>query len=163
MTSDRADGLLPTLVVSDTCSAALGLVYSSAESVRASLKTGSAHYQSRKRGLWHKGATSGATQRVVQLRLDCDQYALEFRVEQHMGDVSVGFCHLTDRASCFGNLQGLAKLEHTLRARKQSAPPGSYTSRLFNDATLLSAKIREEAQELIDAPDREHVAFEAAD
>lgn len=163
MTSDRADGLLPTLVVSDTCSAALGLVYSSAESVRASLKTGSAHYQSRKRGLWHKGATSGATQRVVQLRLDCDQDALEFRVEQHMGDVSVGFCHLTDRASCFGNLQGLAKLEHTLRARKQSAPPGSYTSRLFNDATLLSAKIREEAQELIDARDREHVAFEAAD
>lgn len=163
ISSDRADGLLPTLVVSDTCSAALGLVYSSPVSVRASLKTGSAHYQSRKRGLWHKGATSGATQRVVQLRLDCDQDALEFRVEQHTGTKSLGFCHLTDRASCFGGLSGLAKLEHTLRARKASAPAGSYTARLFNDPSLLSAKIREEAQELIDAKDREHMAFEAAD
>ena len=104
--SDRADGLYPTLVVSDTCSASLGLVYSSVESVRASLTTGSAHYQSRKRGLWHKGATSGATQRVVQIRLDCDQDALEYRVEQHAGERSVGFCHLVDRDSCFGGLGG---------------------------------------------------------
>lgn len=161
--SDRADGLYPTLVVSDTCSASLGLVYSSVESVRASLTTGSAHYQSRKRGLWHKGATSGATQRVVQIRLDCDQDALEYRVEQHAGERSVGFCHLVDRDSCFGGLGGLAKLEKTLRARKQSAPPGSYTARLFGDPKLLSAKIREEAQELIDAQEHEHIAFEAAD
>lgn len=161
--SDRADGLLPTLVVSDTCSAALGLVYSSLASVRASLTTGSAHYQSRKRGLWHKGATSGATQDVVRIRLDCDQDALEFRVTQHTGHRSVGFCHLTDRESCFGGLTGLAKLEQTLRARKHSAPAGSYTARLFNDRELLGAKIREEAQELIDATDATHIAFEAAD
>ncbi|WFD18919.1 trifunctional histidinol dehydrogenase [Malassezia caprae] len=161
--SDRADGLLPTLVVSETCSAALGLVYSSVESVRASLQTGSAHYQSRKRGLWHKGATSGATQRVVRIRLDCDQDAIEFRVEQHTGERSIGFCHLTDRESCFGSLSGLAKLERTLRERKASAPAGSYTARLFNDPALLSAKIREEAQELVDATERDHIAFEAAD
>jgi len=161
--SDREDGLLPTLVVSETCSAALGLVYSSVESVRASLRTGSAHYQSRKRGLWHKGATSGATQRVVCIRLDCDQDAIEFRVEQHAGERSVGFCHLTDRESCFGSLSGLAKLESTLRERKASAPAGSYTARLFHDPALLGAKIREEAQELVDATEREHIAFEAAD
>jgi len=161
--SDRADGLLPTLVVSETCSAALGLVYSSVESVRASLQTGSAHYQSRKRGLWHKGATSGATQRVVRIRLDCDQDAIEFRVEQHAGERSIGFCHLTERESCFGSLSGLAKLERTLRERKASAPAGSYTARLFNDPALLGAKIREEAQELVDATEHEHIAFEAAD
>ena len=163
LASDREDGLFPTLVVSDTCSASLGLVYSSRESVRASLTTRSAHYQSRKRGLWHKGATSGATQRVVRIRMDCDADALEFRVEQHAGERSVGFCHLEERDSCFGPLSGLAKLERTLRARKQSAPPGSYTARLFGDRALLGAKIREEAQELIDATERRDVAFEAAD
>lgn len=162
-TSDREDGLFPTVVVSDALSTSLGLVYSSAESVRASLKTGSAHYQSRKRGLWHKGATSGATQQVVRIVLDCDQDAIEFRVEQQAGDQSLGFCHLTDRESCFGSVRGLAKLEQTLRARKANAPEGSYTARLFNDNALLGAKIREEAQELVDATDAEHVAFEAAD
>lgn len=161
--SDRPDGLLPTLVVSETCSTALGLVYSSVESVRVSLRTGSAHYQSRKRGLWHKGATSGATQRVVRVRLDCDQDAIEFRVQQHSGERSLGFCHLTDRESCFGSLSGLAKLERTLRERQANAPAGSYTARLFHDSALLGAKIREEAQELVDATERDHIAFEAAD
>ena len=165
LTSDRSDGLFPTLVVSDTCSASLGLVYSSRESIRQSLLTGSAHYHSRKRGLWHKGETSGATQRVVRIRLDCDGDAVEFRVEQHAGPQSVGFCHLSEREACFGSLGGLAKLENTLRARKASAPPGSYTARLFSDPALLGAKIREEAGELVDAraDDPEHVAFEAAD
>ncbi|WFD30812.1 trifunctional histidinol dehydrogenase [Malassezia sp. CBS 17886] len=163
LVSDRSDGLFPTLVVSDTCSASLGLVYSSRASIRASLLTGSAHYESRKRGLWHKGATSGATQRVVGIRLDCDQDAVQFRVEQHAGTQSLGFCHLTARESCFGSVGGLAKLERTLRARMGSAPPGSYTARLFSDAGLLGAKIREEAQELVDATEQDHVAFEAAD
>ncbi|PKI84389.1 trifunctional histidinol dehydrogenase [Malassezia vespertilionis] len=163
MVSDRQDGLFPTVVVSDTGSTSLGLVYSSRESIRASLLTGSAHYQSRKRGIWHKGATSGATQNVVSVQLDCDNDALEFRVEQHAGKRSVGFCHLTDRASCFGSVRGLAKLEHTLRERKANAPPDSYTARLFNDQALLGAKIREEAQELVEATDQKHIAFEAAD
>lgn len=163
LVSDREDGLFPTVVVAEPLSTSLGLVYSSAESIRASLTTGSAHYQSRKRGLWHKGATSGATQNVVRVVLDCDEDAIEFQVEQHAGEQAVGFCHLTDRASCFGSLRGLAKLEQTLRARKANAPPNSYTARLFNDAGLLGAKIREEAQELVDAQDPAHVAFEAAD
>ncbi|KAI3620217.1 hypothetical protein CBS9595_002184 [Malassezia furfur] len=161
--SDRQDGLFPTVVVSEPLSTSLGLVYSSPRSIRASLLTGSAHYESRKRGLWHKGATSGATQNVVRVVLDCDEDAVEFQVEQHAGTEAVGFCHLTDRASCFGSLRGLAKLEQTLRARKASAPQGSYTARLFSDASLLGAKIREEAQELVEATEPEHVAFEAAD
>ncbi|WFC99745.1 trifunctional histidinol dehydrogenase [Malassezia yamatoensis] len=163
ITSDRSDGLLPTVVVAQPLSTSLGLVYSSHESIRASLITGSAHYQSRKRGLWHKGETSGATQKVVRVLLDCDEDTVQFQVEQRAGDQAVGFCHLTDRASCFGSLRGLAKLEHTLRSRKANAPAGSYTARLFSDPSLLGAKIREEAQELVDATDATHVAFEAAD
>ncbi|PWN41396.1 hypothetical protein IE81DRAFT_367461 [Ceraceosorus guamensis] len=165
LVSDRADGHFPTTVVSASLSTSLGLVYSSIASIRESLLTGSAVYQSRKRGLWRKGETSGATQEVVRIRFDCDSDAIEFRVRQQAGAQHAGFCHLTERESCFGPTGGLAALERTLLSRKANAPPGSYTARIFSDPKLLSAKIREEAQELADAKDEDpsHVAFEAAD
>ncbi|KAI0068651.1 histidine biosynthesis trifunctional-protein, partial [Artomyces pyxidatus] len=159
ITSDRADGLFPTVVSSHTQGGrTLGLVYSSHASVVESIVTGKGVYQSRKHGLWRKGETSGATQDVVRIRADCDADALEFSVVQH-GD---GFCHL-DRPSCFGDLSGLAALERTLHARRGSAPEGSYTRRLFDDASLLRAKIMEEADELCRAETKQDVAFEAAD
>ena len=79
--SDRPDGLIPT-VVTDERGIALGLVYSSEESLAESLKTGTGVYQSRKRGLWYKGATSGDTQELVRISLDCDQDCLKFVVRQ---------------------------------------------------------------------------------
>ncbi|KAK3301042.1 histidinol dehydrogenase-domain-containing protein [Chaetomium fimeti] len=154
--SDRADGLIPTVVV-DEHDTALGLVYSSEESVGEALKTQTGVYQSRKRGLWYKGATSGDTQELVRISLDCDNDALKFVVRQ-----KGRFCHL-EQSGCFGDLKGLAKLESTLVSRKQSAPAGSYTARLFSDEKLLRAKIMEEAEELCDAKTPENVAFEAAD
>lgn len=156
-TSDREDHLIPT-IVTDLRGISLGLVYSSEESIQASLRTGTGVYQSRKRGLWYKGATSGNTQTLVQISLDCDQDCLKFVVEQN----GKGFCHLP-QSTCFGNLQGLSKLEQTLIARKSSAPEGSYTARLFSDEKLLRAKIMEEAEELCDAESREDIASEAAD
>lgn len=80
-TSDRADKLIPT-VVTDERGIALGLVYSSQESFAESLKTGTGVYQSRKRGLWYKGATSGDTQELVRVSLDCDLDCLKFVVRQ---------------------------------------------------------------------------------
>lgn len=79
--SDRADKLIPTIVV-DEQGVALGLVYSSPESVKESLKTGTGVYQSRKRGLWYKGATSGAVQELLRIDADCDQDCLRFVVRQ---------------------------------------------------------------------------------
>lgn len=79
--SDRPDKLLPT-VVTDESGVALGLVYSSQESLAETLKTGTGVYQSRKRGLWYKGATSGDTQELVRIALDCDQDCLKFVVRQ---------------------------------------------------------------------------------
>lgn len=165
LTSDRTDGLFATTVVSSACSTSLGLVYSSSLSIRKSIATGSAHYQSRNRGLWHKGESSGATQQVVSIRQDCDSDAIQFAVRQSRGTSASGFCHLENREGCFSSATGLAKLEATLKERKQSAPAGSYTARLFNDTSLLGAKLREEAAELADAKneDKKHVAFEAAD
>ena len=157
--SDRSDGLFPTIVSSYTQGGrSLGLVYSSRESVAQSILTGKGVYQSRKHGLWEKGKTSGATQEVVRIRIDCDSDALEFSVIQH----GSGFCHLP-QPSCFGSIDGLSALESTLTARLASAPQGSYTRRLFNDQELLRAKIKEEADELCRAETKEEIAFEAAD
>lgn len=80
-TSDRPDGLFTTLVT-DERGIALGLVYSSAESVAESLKTGRGVYQSRKRGLWYKGESSGDIQELVKVSLDCDSDCLQFTVKQ---------------------------------------------------------------------------------
>lgn len=156
--SDRPDGLFPTLVTSATNHRSLGLVYSSAESIAETIKTGRGVYQSRKHGLWRKGETSGATQEIVSIRMDCDFDALIYEVIQH----GSGFCHLP-QTTCFGELDGLAKLESTLVGRMASAPEGSYTKRLFTDENLLRAKILEEAQELCQAESKEETAFEAAD
>lgn len=155
--TDRPDGLFPTVVTSET-GHSLGLVYSSTQSVKESIITGKGIYQSRKHGLWRKGETSGATQDVVRIRLDCDSDSLEFRVVQH----GAGFCHLNQR-SCFSEASGLSLLEGTLISRLESAPEGSYTKRLFNDANLLQSKIMEEADELCRATTKEDIAFEAAD
>ncbi|KAF4504246.1 hypothetical protein G6O67_008422 [Ophiocordyceps sinensis] len=155
-TSDRQDGLVPT-VVTDESGVALGLAYSSQESLIEALKTQKGIYQSRKRGLWIKGATSGDTQELVRLSLDCDSDTLKFVVKQ-----KGRFCHL-DQFGCFGDLRGIPALEQTLQSRKLSAPQGSYTARLFSDEKLLRAKIMEEAEELCDANSPQDVAFEAAD
>ncbi|GAB7344249.1 hypothetical protein MBLNU457_2128t1 [Dothideomycetes sp. NU457] len=156
-TSDRPDGLFTTLVT-DERGIALGLVYSSAESVAESMRTGRGVYQSRKRGLWYKGESSGDVQELVRLELDCDRDCLRFVVRQQ----GRGFCHLAT-ASCFGEYRGLSKLQQTLQSRKRSAPEGSYTARLFNDSKLLQAKILEEANELCEAKTHSEVAAEAAD
>ncbi|CAE6442310.1 unnamed protein product [Rhizoctonia solani] len=159
LTSDRPDGLFPTIVTAFNLGGrSLGLVYSSKESITESICTGKGVYQSRKHGLWRKGETSGSVQEVVFLSADCDSDTLKFSVIQH----GTGFCHL-GTSTCFGELNGLPALERTLQQRLQNAPQGSYTRRLFEDSKLLRAKIMEEADELCAAETKEDVAFEAAD
>ncbi|KAI9751732.1 MAG: imidazoleglycerol-phosphate dehydratase, partial [Chaenotheca gracillima] len=155
--SDRPDGLLST-VVTDERGVALGLVYSTPQSVQESLKTGRGVYHSRKRGLWYKGESSGDIQELVRIQVDCDSDCLRFVVRQK----GRGFCHLAT-PTCFGQYDGLSRLQQTLVSRKASAPEGSYTSRLFSSPPLLKAKIMEEAEELCDATTKEDIAFEAAD
>ncbi|OAX77799.1 phosphoribosyl-ATP diphosphatase, partial [Emergomyces africanus] len=156
-TADTTTGLYAT-VVTDERGIALGLVYSSEKSISEALRTGTGVYQSRKRGLWYKGQSSGDTQELVRVDFDCDSDCLLFVVKQR----GKGFCHL-GTASCFGQYRGLSRLQKTLQARKEDAPPGSYTARLFSDPKLVQAKIMEEAEELCNATSKEEVAFEAAD
>ncbi len=154
LTSDRADGLWPTVVV-DEHDTALGLAYSSLESLTGAIDTGRGVYQSRQRGLWVKGETSGATQELIEVRADCDRDAIRFRVRQ-----TDGFCHL-DTRTCWGEDRGLGRLERRLRSMAEARPFGSNTVRLFDDPGLLDAKLREEVAELT-AADAD-VTSEAAD
>ncbi|MCK6439197.1 MAG: phosphoribosyl-ATP diphosphatase [Planctomycetes bacterium] len=157
LTSDRPDGLWPTVVV-DEYGVALGLTWSNLESVREAVKRRRGVYHSRSRGLWVKGETSGATQELLRINLDCDRDALRFTVRQS----GEGFCHL-NTWSCWGETEGLPGLSRLLAERTQPAPAGSYTARLFNDPELLKAKLLEEAGELAAATDKANVAWEAAD
>ncbi|GAA5872324.1 hypothetical protein JCM16303_004476 [Sporobolomyces ruberrimus] len=164
--TDRNDGLFVTLPVSLTSvSTPLGIVYSSQESIGRSILSGNAVYYSRSRnGLWEKGLTSGAMQRVERIRYDCDNDAVEFGViESGPNGEKEGFCHVPQQTSCFGGVNGLAELESTLKKRMEEAPEGSYTKRLFSEPKLLRAKIMEEAGEVCDAETKEDLAGEVAD
>jgi len=156
--TDRSDNLFAT-VVCDQIGTALGLVYSSAESVRASISERRGIYWSRSRqSLWRKGETSGAAQHLLNIALDCDSDAFRFVVVQE----GMGFCHLS-RLSCWSEATGMQHLFCTLNQRLKTSEKGSYTARLFSDAGLLNNKIIEEANELIDAERADHIASEAAD
>lgn len=143
--SERPDGLWPT-VVADDRGGVLGLVWSSPESVRAAIETGRGVYQSRSRGLWKKGESSGAVQDLLRVEPDCDRDALRFTVAQR----GSGFCHTGDWG-CFGPARGLSALERIVRLRRAAPTPGSLTSRLLEDVALLRGKLVEEAGELGDA------------
>lgn len=155
--ADQSNGLYAT-IVTDERGVSLGLVWSSDESIAEAFRTGTGVYQSRKRGLWYKGQSSGDVQELLRVGFDCDSDCLVFVVNQ----IGRGFCHL-GRASCFGPYNGLSRLQKTLQERKADAPAGSYTARLFNDPKLAQAKIMEEADELCRANSKEEIAFEAAD
>lgn len=156
--TDRCDGLFTT-VVADEGGVALGLVYSSKESISAAVASGRGVYYSRSRGnLWKKGESSGNAQKLIKIDIDCDSDALRFTVTQ----TGAGFCHLNTR-TCWGHDSGLRALERMLFTRLANAPAGSYTKRLFEDAELLRNKLVEEAQELAEADTIADVAGEAAD
>ncbi|KAJ3329352.1 trifunctional histidinol dehydrogenase [Blyttiomyces sp. JEL0837] len=157
LVTDRPDGLYPTVVVDEQL-VSLGLAYSSAKSISETIRLCQGVYQSRTRGLWYKGATSGATQQVHKILFDCDKDTIQFVVSQN----DPGYCHLNTR-SCFGHDSGITALARLLRQRKTAAPVGSYTRRLYEDPKLLRSKILEEAHELCDAETKEDIAWETAD
>lgn len=155
--TESGSQLWPTVVANES-GQALGLCWSDQESIRKAVELMQGVYHSRKRGLWIKGLTSGATQTLRSISLDCDRDTILFKVEQSGN----GFCHL-DTDSCWGELTGLAHLEKTIRRRIAEAPPGSYTRRLVDSPDLLNAKILEEARELTEAIDKRELVWEAAD
>ncbi len=162
-------GLVPCVIQDWATGEVLTLAYMNAEALRRTRETGEVHLFSRSRGeQWHKGSTSGNTQAVRALRVDCDGDAVLALVEPY-GPA----CHTGER-TCFHNgeagrrapHEALPDLERTLADRAASRPQGSYTAALLGDPPLIGEKVREEAEEVARAAlqeSDERVAQEAAD
>jgi len=168
---EKGGGLVSVVVQDATSAVVLMTAFADREALEKTIETGEMHFRSRSRGLWHKGATSGNTQRVVSLEADCDGDAVLARV------IPAGpACH-TGAVSCFRTtaLRGdaIAELDVTIAARLTptvSLPVGgerpSYTRRLGTDRNLRLKKLGEECTELVVAcadGDRARAIEEAAD
>jgi phosphoribosyl-AMP cyclohydrolase / phosphoribosyl-ATP pyrophosphohydrolase len=165
-------GLVPAIVQDYLDGTVLMMAWMNSQSLQKTLDTGETWFWSRSRQeFWHKGATSGHTQRVKDIRYDCDSDALLLSVEQ-VGDIA---CH-TGARSCFHQIatttaappaDTLSDLYQTICDRRDNPSPGSYTQSLFagGDNKILK-KIGEEAVEVVMAckDDRAHeIAGEVAD
>ncbi len=171
--------LLPAIAQDANSGDVLMLAYMNEEALKLTLETGFAHYFSRsKQRIWKKGEESGHTQKVVDALIDCDSDTILLKVEQN----GVA-CH-TGRRSCFftsikDDKEVLEKevniedkysivdiLYHTIIERKSDKATKSWTKKLLNNKELLLSKIKEEADELcvaIDKEDDKQVIYEAAD
>lgn len=159
-------GLIPAIVRDVTTGTVLTLAYMNEESLKKSIETGETWFWSRSRNqLWHKGETSGNTQRVVHIAPDCDRDALVVTV-----DPRGPACH-TGARSCFEDVPGpaldLAALMRVLRDRYTTRAEGSYSATLFNAGRQrIVRKVGEEATEVVIAglsESRERVVSEVAD
>jgi phosphoribosyl-AMP cyclohydrolase / phosphoribosyl-ATP pyrophosphohydrolase len=166
----KGDGLVSVVAQDAITGDVLMVAFADREALEATQRTGEMHYRSRTRGLWHKGASSGNTQRVVSLIADCDADAVLARV------VPAGpACH-TGATTCFTTpgvnpppSDAFAVLDATIQSRASrpaSESHASYTRKLLDDRNLRLKKLGEEAAELVLAcadNDPERATSEAAD
>jgi len=164
-----AAGLIPVVVQDARTWQVLTLAYMNAESLAKTIETNETWFWSRSRSrLWHKGETSGHTQRVVDVLLDCDSDALNVLVVPngpacHTGAESCFHNQIQDagpfevpllEAGSATNSTGLAEFLDTLYAlvesRKRERPEGSYTTYLFDQGLdKILKKVGEESAETI--------------
>ena len=175
---EKNNGLIPVIVQDVDTNEVLMLAYMNEEALNKTIETGYAHYFSRSRNkLWKKGESSGHTQEVKDILVDCDNDTILLKVKQN----GVA-CH-TGRKSCFfTNLKTneitidkekeieynfIDKLYHTLLERKNANPETSYVSSLYHKGeNSLLKKIAEEAAEFCFAvkdDDKNEIIYEAAD
>jgi len=169
-----SQGLVPAVVQDFHSGEVLLLAYMNRESLKLTLERGETHFWSRRRGeLWHKGDTSGNTQKVKSISYDCDADALLVRVVQrgvacHTGNYSCFFTAIGSEGKVergFG--ETLGRLARVIHQRNAERPAGSYTARLLGEGTdRILKKVGEEAGEVIIAAknhDRKETVWEVAD
>ncbi len=168
-------GLVPVITQDAESGQVLMLAWSDREAIDATLATGAAHYHSRSRGeLWRKGATSGNTQEVVAVRLDCDADAVLYLVKQsgpacHTGERTCFHVDLSQGDESFGHpaQRAVRLLDDVVADRLAKLPEGSYVAGLHERGLgYIAQKVVEEAGESIVAAlqgDDEGLKGEAAD
>lgn len=173
-----ADGLAPVILVDARTNDVLTLAYANKDALEKTIATHSTWLYSRSRAeLWNKGATSGNTQRVVAIAIDCDSDALLYRVIPN-GPA----CH-TGAPTCFSEVvplpgaeatpngahfaEAMLALSSTIADRHTNPPEGSYTAKLFEGGIdRIAKKIGEEATEVVIAAkneDRKELVWETSD
>ncbi len=169
------NGLIPAVVQDAVSGNVLMLAYVSRESLKRTAELGETVFYSRGRQvLWHKGETSGSTQKVVSIQADCDSDSILIRVHPR-GPA----CHTGARSCFFKRLEGfesgppdsiggiVSELEQLIAQRDAERPEGSYTARLFERGRRrIMQKVGEEAVETVIAgmgASREEFVSEAAD
>lgn len=162
---DKTQGLIPCIVQDQKTNVVLMLGYMNQEALEKTLAEGRLTFYSRtKQRLWTKGETSGNFLQLVDVKIDCDNDTLLFKVKPE-GPT----CH-TGADTCFNEVNksnGLEFLESIIQERKLNPKPGSYTNQLFDSGiNKVAQKVGEEAVELIiEAKDDHKELFlnEAAD
>jgi phosphoribosyl-AMP cyclohydrolase / phosphoribosyl-ATP pyrophosphohydrolase len=173
-----SNGLIPAVVQDASTREVLTVAYMNEESLSKSLETRKTWFYSRSRQeLWHKGATSGNTQKIVEIKYDCDGDALVVLVDPagpacHTGAVSCFSENLlnsetADASASLSDFTVMLELEKTIRDRERDMPEGAYTTYLFEKGVdKILKKVGEEAAEVIIAAknrDAEELKWEAAD
>jgi len=156
---DKMEGLVPT-ILKDRQGNILTLVYSNKKSLSKTLKEDKPYFFSRSRKkVCLKGETSGNTQKLIEIKTDCDKDALIFIIEQKNNA-----CHL-NRYSCFNEEKkfNLEQLYNIICKRIRSDDKSSYTVELANNLNILKRKIIEEAGEVITAKDKKELIWECSD
>ncbi len=169
------NGLVPAIIQDAASKEVLTLAYMNEESLQKSLETKETWLFSRSRQeLWHKGETSGNTQKIVDIRYDCDADALVVLVVPagpacHKGDYSCFSSsllkeHIRTNPSRFAIID---ELEQLIAKREAERPEGAYTTYLFNEGVdKILKKVGEETAEVIIAAknrDHEELKWEVAD
>ncbi len=177
---EKIDGLLPVIAQDNTTNEVLMLAFMNKESLQLTLDTGYAHYFSRSRQrLWKKGESSGHTQEIKSIMMDCDNDTLVIKINQigvacHTGRKSCFFTNVQtgkvtsnveiDTSSAYGVID---TLYHTIQKRKHNDSEKSYTAKLLqgNENSMLK-KIIEEAGEFtfaIKDKNEDEIVYEGAD
>lgn len=177
---EKMDGLIPVVTQEASTNEVLMLAYMDKEALSLTLETNIAHYFSRsKQRIWKKGESSGHTQEIVDIMIDCDDDTILLKVNQtgvacHTGRKSCFFTSMktneevlpveVDTTAAYGVID---TLYHTICEKKNDDPKTSYTAKLLQgEENSMLKKIVEESGEFtfaIKDNDTEEIIYEAAD
>jgi len=164
-------GLIPAIVQDYYTKQVLMLAYMNEESLKLTLEKGETYFFSRSRGkIWHKGETSGNTQKVKKIFYDCDEDALLIQVEAkgpacHTGNITCFYRSFDEETE--DGIEILNKLYERIKGRKINPVEGSYTNYLFEKGiNKILKKVGEEATEVVIAAkndSKDEIVYEVSD